>query len=138
MTKWVNDQSLAMQIGTIVVICAILYSIHPLLVPASDPESSSLVAVGALLGGGIGIVLETRYVRFSARGEMWKRTVRFLIGAAVLIGLRFGLKAAFEGLEPVAIFRVLRYAIIGLWLAYAAPWVFVRFNLAEKKRSDDI
>lgn len=94
---------------------------------AGDNAVSSL---GLLLGAGVGAVLERRYVRFAADGPLRQRVLRYLLGLVLLLVLRFGLKAAFAGLEPAALFRYLRYALLGVGLVYGAPWLFCRLDLA--------
>jgi hypothetical protein len=137
------------ELAAAILIPLAMYLIHPTLIhPAAlgeaDPvtliaaREASVAAVGVLMGGSIGFVLEARYLRFSAQGEPWKRAVRLAIGLAVILGLRFGLGALFEGLEPVDLFRAIRYVIIGLWAGYGAPWVFVRLNLAGHRTEPDI
>lgn len=84
-----------------------------------------------MLGMGVGLALERRYVRFGTEGGIWQRVARFLLGILVALGLRFGLKVVFEGAEPEGVFRVLRYAIIGLWVTLGAPWAFVKLRLAK-------
>jgi hypothetical protein len=69
-------------------------------------------------------------VGFEAAGPWPKRLLRLALGVAVLFALRFGLKAAFDGLDPEPAFRFVRYSIIGLFAALIAPWAFVRMRLA--------
>ena len=98
------------------------------------------VAVGVMLGFGVGFALETRYVGFSTEGSLLKRLLRFAVGLIGVIILRFGLKAAFSPLESLDIplvLRIARYALIGLWAAAGAPWVFVRTGLAERKYASE-
>jgi membrane-associated phospholipid phosphatase len=132
---WLGRQSVLAQIGWVVVITAALGVLHPILVEAHNEAALEFatVAIGAFLGIGVGLALETRYVRFEAGGDLWKRVVRYVLGVAVVFGLRVGLGAAFEGLEPAAVLRVVHYAIIGLWLGCGAPWLFVLSGLAERQ-----
>jgi len=133
-TAWIKPQSLWAQIGVVVAASAVMLGIHPILIPVtSHPETNTVAAsvVAVFLGGGIGIALETRFVQFDAGGAWQKRVIRLLIGLAVALGLRFGLGAAFDGLQPDLVFRVLRYSLIGLWVAFGAPWVFVKTKLAD-------
>jgi hypothetical protein len=60
-----------------------------------------------------------------------RRALRFLLGAGVMVGLWLGLRLAFTGLEPDYLFRFIRYALMGLWGAFGAPWLFVRVRLAK-------
>jgi hypothetical protein len=128
------DMSLWAQIGLTLVVAAIMLLIHPFLIPPTSEAGiePSGTTVGTFIGMGIGFAVEVRTSRFSARGEGWKRLLRYVIGIAGILALRFGLGAAFEGLEPELALRILRYALIGFWAAAGAPWVFVRTGLAER------
>jgi len=133
-SAWLSTQSLPIQIGAVVAVSALMLVAHPILLPVTaQPDVNTVAAtvVAIFLGGGIGVALETRYIRFDAGGHWWKRLVRLLIGLAVALGLRFGLGALFTGLQPDLALRVLRYALIGFWMAFGAPWVFVRAKLAD-------
>ncbi len=90
---------------------------------------TAAVPLGALLGFGIGLVLEEKYVRFEPRGAWWKQVLKFAIGIAIALGLRLGLKPL---LGDVAAMNFVRYAIIGAWMSLGAPWVFVQSKLAGK------
>jgi membrane-associated phospholipid phosphatase len=102
----------------------------PLLLLALHAEPDTGSSMGTLLGLGVGVTLEGEWVRFSSAGPWSKRIVRFLAGLIVLLGLYFGLKAVLpEGL----LFRVVRYALIGLWASLGAPWMFLRLGLAHRE-----
>jgi membrane-associated phospholipid phosphatase len=87
---------------------------------------------GLLLGGWIGLAIEERQVRFDVAGRLWQRAARLAGGLLILVALRFGLKAI---LPDDLGFRVLRYAIMMLWVSWAWPWLFVRVGLAERESS---
>jgi hypothetical protein len=56
---------------------------------------------------------------------------RYLIGMVGLLALYLGLRMVFPT-EPEAlgqVFRFARYALIGVWVTFGAPWVFVRLRL---------
>ena len=112
-----------------------MLAIHPLLIPASyaDDFDYALSAGGALIGVGVGFALEARFVRFSENGVWWKLLLRFLLGIALLLAIRFGLAAVFAPLGPVWLWRVIRYTCIGLAVGWLAPWLFVRIGLAERR-----
>jgi hypothetical protein len=134
-SEWLRRLNVGFEVLLTLLAAAALFLIHPLLVPADmlTTWEQTYTALGLLLGVGIALALEDRYVRFSAGGPLWKRAARFLLGFVGILILRFGLGAAFENLEPEALFRVLRYALIGLWGVLGAPWLFVRFKLAERR-----
>ena len=86
---------------------------------------------GMTLGFGVGLALGERWARFDAGGAGWQRVARYVLGAAVVLGLKSGLGAAFEGLRPELALRVLRYGLIGVWVAFGAPWLFLKMGLAR-------
>ncbi len=141
---WLKAQTLWAQIGVVAAVVALMLAIHPGFIPPTSPRwlaepvpldellSGPVTPAAAFLGMGIGFALEVRYTRFSARGVWWKRLLRFALGLIVVLALRFGLGALFEGLEPVLVFRLVRYTLIGLWAGFGAPWVFVKVKLAEQ------
>jgi hypothetical protein len=90
-----------------------------------------LAMIAALMGVWVGFVLERRFVRFNANGLLWQRVVRYLLGVFILFGLWGCLRIAFAAMEPAALFRFIRYALVGLWGGLGAPWLFVRLKLAE-------
>jgi membrane-associated phospholipid phosphatase len=94
-------------------------------------SDDSVSAMGVFLGAGVGIALAGRWVPFNAAGPLWQRVVRFLLGAAVLLAIRFGLKAVFpdEGEAFYFLLRFVRYVLLGLWAALGAPWLFVKLRL---------
>jgi hypothetical protein len=107
--------------------------ILPIILFWASPQGSryALSACGALLGFLPGIVLERRWIRFRSDGSFLKRSVRFIVGLVVLLGIWLGLRFAFSELEPMSLLRVVRYACVGLWGALGAPWLFVRLRLAD-------
>jgi undecaprenyl-diphosphatase len=122
---WLIQKGLLWQIGLAVAL--------PILFIWVNPKGSidALNAGSVLLGFAPGIILERRWIRFCAGGGPLSRILRFIPGFVVLIGIWMGLRIAFAGVEPVALFRIVRYALVGLWCALGAPWLFVRLRLAE-------
>ena len=122
---WLIQKGLIWQMGLAVVL--------PILCIWVNPKCSlnALNAASVLLGFAPGIILERRWIRFCSGGRLSKRILRFISGFIVLIGIWMGLRIAFAEMEPVALFRIVRYALVGLWCALGAPWLFVRLRLAE-------
>ena len=71
---------------------------------------------------------------FQTKGLWWQLVLRYLLGVAGVLIIRYGLKFIFpEGETVLAIFfRYIRYTAIGFWVTGGAPWVFIRLKLAEK------
>ena len=76
----------------------------------------------------IGYSIESRWIKFETKAAFAKQTVKFLLGIAVTLALKEGLKMLFpEG----AVFDYLRYLIIGLWITVGAPMIFNLFRLSQ-------
>jgi membrane-associated phospholipid phosphatase len=69
----------------------------------------------------------------NAEGSFSKRILRYLIGIVGLAVFYFGLKLIFP-VEPAMlglVFRVIRYALIGVWVSAIAPIVFLKLKLTK-------
>lgn len=99
----------------------------PLLLLALHAEKDTVSAMAACLGLSTGVALEHEWVRFHCAGSVTQRAIRFAIGLIGLLVLYLGLSAVLPG---GLLFRLLRYALIGLWASLAAPWLFVKLRLA--------
>jgi membrane-associated phospholipid phosphatase len=124
---WFTEKKIFYQLGASIGLPVLIL----FFIPAGNDDM--LTAVGALIGLAPGLVLERHWVQFSSDGLWWKLILRYLAGAVVLIGVWLGLRVAFYQLAPADLFRVVRYALAGLWASLGAPWLFVKLNLAEKE-----
>ncbi len=120
-TRWIIAQSLARKLALAV--------LAPLALALVFFSVKTAVPIGAMLGFFVGAILEERYVRFSPRGAWWQHLLKFALGVAIGLGLRVALKPLL-GETPVG--DTIRYAIIGVWFALGAPWVFVLARLAKR------
>jgi hypothetical protein len=145
----VKDQSLGVQIAIVIVVAAILVAIHPGLVPVTSPAwlleeipvtellDAPTRSAGALLGAGIGMALESRLLHYDWRGAWRRRGVRFLIGMLggvalyVLSGMLLG------GIHAALATGLVRFALLGFWVTYGAPWVFVKTRMAGQAARGD-
>jgi membrane-associated phospholipid phosphatase len=105
-----------------------------------DPRNpAGLVSMaGLILGLGAGLALQRRSARFDAGGPLLRRALRFLLGIVVLVSIWRGLPILWNEYEQAAglILRYLRYASVGLWAAFLAPWCFLKLNLASPPLGD--
>jgi hypothetical protein len=107
---------------------------------APDAEALEPVALsglvsqaGVFFGMTLGGILLKRLGWFDARGPAMQRILRYLIGLVGVLAIYTILGAIFprgEALVPLLL-RYLRYGLIGLWVTYLAPWLFIRLNLAQ-------
>lgn len=124
---WLKRQGVLRQVAAAVGVPLLLFLL------AGDDRNSQ-TAAAMLLGVGYGVVLERRWVGFETSGPLWQRAARFVVGA-IGLGILFGiLHVLFKSLEPASLFRLLRYGLVGLWIGYGAPWVFVACGLAPTRR----
>jgi hypothetical protein len=70
---------------------------------------------------------------FQASGPVEKRALRYIVGLVGIIIFWYGLGEIFPRDETFLsyVLRFIRYALVGLWVSGGAPWLFLRFNLAE-------
>jgi membrane-associated phospholipid phosphatase len=99
--------------------------------PADDPIDPRpldpfVARGGALFGLGSGAVLLTAWGRFRARSSLVRSAARYSIGALGVLIVFLGLRAVFPAGEDWigSLFRALRYAALGFWIAYGAPRMF--------------
>jgi len=78
-------------------------------------------AAGALLGGGLGYILEMRRVKFTTAGSAATRLLRFVFGITLTLLLYFGLTVLFAGQEPHDVLRVIRYMLVTLFAVALWP-----------------
>ncbi len=111
-------------------------------IPMAEESSIDAAATSfaTLLGFGIGFIFEGSRIRFRADGVIWKRVVRYLIGIAITLALWQGLDILFpeEPLSVEVFFRIIRYLVVIIWIAYYAPWFFVRLGLASSDPAPEI
>jgi hypothetical protein len=89
---------------------------------------------GTLFGLLAGAAWLRRAGGFSAAGKSWQLLLRYLIGAAGVMVIRYGLDVIFpEGTDLLAlILRYIRYAAVGLWISAAAPRLFIQAGWAQR------
>lgn len=101
--------------------------------PAIAPRDTTRVVgvAGALFGLVAGLVLLAHQTQFDARGEWWKRALRFALGVVGVLVLWVGLRQVLPRDASLAAqtLRYLRYAVTGFWIAYGAPRLFIKLKL---------
>jgi membrane-associated phospholipid phosphatase len=92
-------------------------------------------SAGIVFGMLVGLVWLDHQGWFQTKGLWWKLVLRYLLGLAGVLIIRYGLKLIFPEGETVLayVLRYLRYSLIGFWVAGGAPWTFIRLKLAEKR-----
>jgi membrane-associated phospholipid phosphatase len=98
--------------------------------------SSYFTLSGSLFGAASGYVLMKRYAPFHTGGGAAKKAARYFLGIASVILLYLGLDALFAmlAIDESALgylLRYIRFAVVNLWVAFGAPWVFIKLRLAR-------
>jgi hypothetical protein len=100
------------------------------------PNEAYVVSFGSLAGFWLGFVLEVRYIHHDLRGPWWVKALKILLGLAVVLLIK-------EGLKPLLAFDyraadLIRYFCIGLWITAGAPLLFSRlFPVKGALRSNE-
>jgi membrane-associated phospholipid phosphatase len=102
--------------------------------------SGVLTSAGTLFGLLAGLAWMTRLGGFSTAGPAWKRILRYVFGLVGMLVFYIGLDMLFGLIVPDGeaflpyLLRYIRYALVGGWVSFGAPWVFLRLKLADKNQ----
>jgi hypothetical protein len=145
--RWLSARSLMGQIGTVILVSLLILTIGSIaffstsdrvikypMPPHAEPQSPDgfITAAGTLLGMGIGGALLLDWGQFRTDVGWPKRIGRYILGVIGLLAIYLGLSAIFPSGETLvaAIFRYIRYALLGLWVMYLAPRLFAIVRLS--------
>lgn len=107
------------------------------LIAERSHTKGAVQSAAMLLGLGIGFTLERSRVRFQTGGAVWRRGVRFLVGAVGVAAIWEGLATVYDSIIPADTLWLalplwaIQMALLGLWITYYAPKLFVMLKLAE-------
>jgi membrane-associated phospholipid phosphatase len=120
---WLASLRLEMQLLLAVALPLVLLWLHPV--------ADTIAATAVLLGLGVGLALSQRTIRYEANGAWWQRALRYVVGIIVLLAIYLGLSVVFpeEGESLYVPLRFTRYALMGFWISFGAPWLFTRTRL---------
>ena len=125
--KWLIKMGMAWQLAAALALPAAL------MVGYGAGEKYVITTVSTLMGIGVGLVLERRWIGFDSGGTVERRVLRFLLGVALLFVFQYGLKTGLSGLWPEPRLRFVRYLLSGLWVAVGAPWLFLVLGLVKTR-----
>ena len=124
---WLAARNLGIQLAASLALPSLILLLSPHI------EAYQIKTAAALMGMGVGFVLERRWVRFDSGGSAGKRALRFLSGIGVMVVFREGLGSFETGIDYESAFRFVRYLFLGLGGSLIAPWLFVSVGLAERE-----
>lgn len=125
---WLVERGISLQLATALALPSLILLLSPKL------GAYQVRTAATLMGMGVGFIFEGRWVRFDSGGVWWKRALRLLSGMAVMLVFYKGLDLFASGAGHEQAFRFVRYLLLGLGGALAAPWLFVSAGLADTRR----
>jgi membrane-associated phospholipid phosphatase len=116
----------------------VLAALIPLGVLLIHPVDGTATTLGAIIGLGLGYVLESETLRFSVAGPLWQRIARAAVGL-LIVGVAYaGLSALFGlfdeqmGIAWEIVWRTLRYGMVGFVGSWVAPWAQMRLGVLKR------
>ena len=99
------------------------------------PAEDAVKTMSALIGIGLGVLMERAWLRFRVDGAWWRRALRLLVGLIIVVICYAGPKLIIPdglsyGMETIV--RLVRYTLLGWIVAFGCPWLFVRLKLAGR------
>ena len=82
--------------------------------------------MGTYLGFIIGVIVEKRYINFSVEGNLANKILRVVIGIAILLIIKSGLKVIFPN---ELIFHFIRYTIVTFVGIGVYPAIFKKLKI---------
>ncbi|MBM6861709.1 hypothetical protein H9X78_14765 [Clostridium saudiense] len=82
--------------------------------------------MGTYLGFVLGIIVEKKYINFSVDGSLTNKILRVIIGIAILIVVKSGLKVIFPN---ELIFHFIRYTMVTFIGIGVYPAIFKKFKI---------
>lgn len=98
--------------------------IIPLAVYLLNPNETEMLT-GLLIGVSTGRILDETFLNWNTKSSVSRNVFKVVTGIAGFFALRYGLKAIFPDL---GLFHVLRYSIVGLWVTFFGPWLFLKLG----------
>ena len=132
-----NKLALPMQILLVIVVSTSLFLIGTLLFPTTGlglvdnpplyPDEGSFAMVGgAMLGLGVGYLLENEYIKYEPSELNGKqKIINLIMGLIILIISYYGLDMIISG---NVFLRFIRYALVAFILVFCAPLIFTKIN----------
>jgi membrane-associated phospholipid phosphatase len=94
----------------VMILCTILFK-----------EDHIVKSAGAATGFLTGIFLEDKYIKHISSGKIIHAAAKMIFGLVILFAIMAGVKLL---LPDTVLFKGIRYAMIGFWITFGAPYVF--------------
>jgi len=99
--------------------------------------SREITLAGTFLGLAAGHTLLFSKNGYATEGKWWELSLRYLLGVVGVFVIWAGLDAIFPDGETLVgyIFRYLRYTLVGFWITFLGPKVFIGLKLAKSSQN---
>ena len=125
LTRWWAGLGLPVQAAAVIVFAAVT-------IPLTAFSEAGLTVAGLVLGIGLGLLWERRAIGFALRPEAGRRALNWVLGLALALVVYLALSAVMKSLEPEGLWRVVRYALLGLAVSAGWPWISTRAGLTQR------
>ena len=109
-------------------------TLFPLILLQIQSSPDIISSVAALTGIGYGLLLFYSFIGGIRPGNWLQRLISFLVGVIGIGIIYLGLKLILpsEGQSFYQLSRFFRYLLLGIWISFGAPWLFIRMGLARQ------
>jgi len=109
-------------------------TLFPVLLLQIQSSPDMISSVAALTGVGYGLLFFSSSIEGIRPGNWLQRLISFLVGVIGIGILYLGLKLILpsEGQSFYQLSRFFRYLLLGIWISFGAPWLFIRMGLASQ------
>lgn len=102
--------------------------------PNPIDANNTFTSAGTFFGLAVGAAWIMSIGGYQATGPIQKRVLRYVAGLIGILIFWMGLGAVVPRGDGFIfyILRFIRYGLVGWWVSGGAPWIFIRFKLAER------
>jgi len=97
------------------------------------PGNSVSKIMGVFAGFLVGTIYAETRIRFNPRGTFAAGIIKTFTGLLTLLALKSGLKAI---LPPAELSEFTRYFVMGIWVTFVAPYIFIRYKLLRGEQAE--
>jgi len=137
---WLGRQQVGLQAALAVAFPLLLVFLHPADTEGLYPAEGALTPGSALVGMGLGVIMERAWVRYDVGGPWLRRLLRLVLGLVIVVAVYAGPKLllpAEMSYPAEVIARFVRYLLLGWVVAFGCPWLFVKLGLASRESEPD-
>jgi len=109
-------------------------TLFPVILLQIQSSADTISSVAVLTGIGYGLLFFSSSIGGIRPGNWLQRMISFLVGVIGIGIFYLGLKLILplEGQSFYQLFRFFRYLLLGIWISFGAPWLFIRMGLARQ------